>query len=174
MLEAQMEAAYSLQAWGATETEKYKTAMLGDGKRVDAKSKKPEKLIWGWSHMSILMQKSAAKNKALLIYFHEARFNLNYCRYQRALAEKTPDPKKELLDSAENDILVIARLYPDLGGDDWGARYRKLFQNITQLNNKKDTSLDAVVAANRKAVTDATKGATGTAPPPPPKGTSGG
>jgi len=171
MLEAQLEAAYSLQAWGASDTAKYKAAMIGDLKKTDAKTKRVSNLIWGWSHMSILMQKSAAKNKALMGYFHEARYNLNYCRYLRAVAEKVPDAKKDLLDSAEKDILTIARLYPDMGGDEWGSRYRKLYSNVMQLNNRTPTSLDAAMAAARKATLEATGSAK--APPAPPKSEGG-
>jgi tetratricopeptide (TPR) repeat protein len=152
MLEAQLEAAYTYQAWGLVDPTKYKEAISGvmEG---------PKRVVWGWAHMSQIMQKAGAKNPAMMHYFHEARFNLNRCRQLRSAA-KPADEKKKDLEGTEADIMVIARLYPDLGGPDWAPLYKKLFAEVRTALNKTGT-LESEMA---KMTKPATPSGTATAP----------
>lgn len=166
MLEAQLESAYTYQAWALVDPTKYKEAISGVYE-TNTKTKKQDRVIWGWAHMSTIMQKSGARNPGLMHYFHEARFNLNRCRQLRS-AGKPADEKKKDLEGAENDILVIARLYPDLGGPDWAPLYKKLFSEIRTALSKQGT-LEMEQAKMTKPAS-----ATGTATAPEGKEPSGG
>lgn len=134
ILEAQLEAAYTFQAWGGKNDSKYREAIGGLSEK-DSKSKRDNKVIWGWAHMSSVLQRSGAKNPGLMHHFHESRFNLNRCRLLRSTAG-APDERKRDLEGAQRDIEIIARLYPDMGGPDWSPLYKKLYSEIrSALNN---------------------------------------
>ena len=154
MLEAQIELAYTYQAWGESDVTKFNAAILGDGSsRIDPKTKRKSPLFWGWAYQAKLLQKQVGKSVTFTAYFHEARYNLALCHYKQALASASPTDKKAKLERAEQDILIIARLYPDLGqgAGEWDADlYRKLFIQILRSNSKQG-DLDSVIAANREA-----------------------
>jgi tetratricopeptide (TPR) repeat protein len=156
MLEAQLELSYAYMAWGQKDAARYKVAILGDGsKREDPKTKRTSPLHWGWAHMAVMLQKPMGESPSLKRYFHEARYNLALCRYRQAMAAGTDaTTKKDLLEKAENDILLIARLYPDLGegAGEWEPeQYRKLFATIRREGGKKGGDLQQVVADLQRA-----------------------
>ena len=64
--------------------------------------------------------------------FNEARYNLALCRMKYALGKADPE-KTDLLQQAEQDILVVQRLRPDLGGKKWYDQYDALLRKIQQL-----------------------------------------
>jgi hypothetical protein len=130
MIDGQIECAYSYQDRGDENPRWYKLAILG--------SRKHEQ-FWGWGQLA----NRVANNKAYRGTFHEARYNLAQCRMKYALAHEGEE-KNEWLQKAENDILVVARLFPEMGGDEWRPKYDKLLKDIQQLLGKPDRGLDVI------------------------------
>ena len=123
MVDAQMEAAYTYQAWGSKNPDAYGKAILG-GKKA-TKGGKTVNVIWGWGKIAKLVARSPKHANI----FHEARYNLALCRYKWALAE-SGSKKTEMLRRAKSDILATERLFPKLGGPEWRAKYDSLLKDI--------------------------------------------
>ena len=130
MIDGQIECAYSYQARGEENPLWYKLAILG--------SRKHEQ-FWGWGGLGNRL----ANNEGYRDTFHEARYNLAWCRMKYALAQ-TGAKKQEWLEKAENDILIVARLFPELGGDKWRPKYDKLLKDIQNLLGKPDIGLEVI------------------------------
>ena len=85
--------------------------------------------------MSIVLAQQMKKSEELKTQFtplfHEARYNVAWCRYREALAA-TGDQRVQYLQQARQAILSIAARYPDLGGPDRKAQYDQLLQEIEQ------------------------------------------
>ena len=60
-----------------------------------------------------------------------ARYNLALCRMKYALGKFDPE-KIDVLRQAEQDILVVQRLRPDLGGKKWYDQYDALLRKSQQ------------------------------------------
>jgi hypothetical protein len=125
-IDAQVEAAYTYQAWGASVPENYLTAIQGSPGPVGGQPS-PAKLFWGWARIA----KMAAGGGAYGPVFHEARYNLAWCRYAYALARPAAE-RDALLEQAENDIALVRELCPALGGPEWSVRYDALGKQIQQ------------------------------------------
>lgn len=119
---AQVEAARILQDRGQAEDVDYlRKAIAGDLPTQGGRAN----LIWGWGRLAQLV----AKQASLAETFHDARLNLATCRYrlaQRAASDQRP----ALLKQAKTDIVIMTRLYPELGGPVWRARYDNLLKLI--------------------------------------------
>ncbi len=124
----QMEAARTLQAWGqAGEASAFERAIMGE--RPDPKTNRHR--IWGYGRVARL----AASNASLKDLFHEARLHLAECRL--AQAQRAGEAEKgEMLQRAEQDIRMTAKLYPDLGGTESRAAYDRLLKEIQQAQGK--------------------------------------
>ena len=143
MVDAQVEAAYTYQAQGKENPTGYGLAIKGGT---------TQKEIWGWGTIA----RRVARSKPHRSIFHEARYNLALCRFELAVANYQ-GKKRELLERAKNDILIILRLYPKMGeglrlepgGKDWKEKYNDLFIKVQKLQGvKKPLSLDDVKAKN--------------------------
>ena len=75
--------------------------------------KHPE--VWGWGEIARRLAGAAEFRDA----FCEARYNLALCRCCLAVAAGDPQERAELLSRAEEDILTVERLCPDMGGKSW-------------------------------------------------------
>ncbi|MFO0897012.1 MAG: hypothetical protein U0836_06215 [Pirellulales bacterium] len=131
---AQAEAARILQDRGNVEDTKYfDKAIAGDLPRGKVN------LIWGWGRLAQLV----AKQKTLSDTFHEARINLTTCRYLKA-QRSDPTLRAELLKRAKTDIVMMTKLYADLGGPVWRARYDALLKLIQKDLNEPAVGLSAI------------------------------
>ena len=129
----QMEAARTLQAWGDHGNhDAYQLAILGD--RPDPKTNR--NMIWGYGRIAQLI----ASKPALRDLFHEARYGVAECRFQYALQLAAAE-RAEALKQAEQDIVMTARLYPQLGGEQSKEKYNRLLQQIQQSMGKRPTGL---------------------------------
>ncbi len=131
----QMEAARTLQRWGDQGNHKaYQLAIVGD--RPDSQTQR--NTIWGYGRIAKLI----ASKPALSDLFYEARYGVAECRFQYALqlaaAERT-----DALKQAEQDIVMTARLYPQLGSEQSREKYHRLLQQIQQSLGKRPTGLSS-------------------------------
>jgi len=124
LLDVQREAAYTYQAWGDAEPDRLLTAIRGNRESAHAKGE-PMPPIWGWSGIARRIQFSESQQEA----FNEARYNLALCRMNYAMSKANRE-QTDLLRQAEQDILVLQRLRPDMGGKKWYDRYEELLKKI--------------------------------------------
>jgi len=135
VIDAQIEAAYTYQAWGEETPGYYKYAIVGS---------KNHREIWGWGGLSQrvarLVDPDSERGKKFSDIFHEARYNLALCRLRLAQNAKGTE-QSELLERAQKDITVVQRLYPDMGGPEWYEKYDELLRKIQKLRGKTATGL---------------------------------
>jgi len=128
-LDAQLEAAQIYQEWAEQpgKEQYYEYAIRGGNE------KNGRYLVWGWGGIA---RRVANDYKRFEDVFHQARYNLAYCRLK--LAQKASGAKRDqLLKEAELDIQRTYLLYPSLGGKEWYAKYDKLLRTIQQLRGEK-------------------------------------
>jgi len=139
MVDAQVEAAYTYQAW-ATMPDKadyYIKAITGGAPARRKKDGATVRLVWGWGKLARLVMPILAHRSI----FHEARYNLALCRFEYARTQSSATKRKETLQQAEKDILIIERLFPDMGGDEWYPKYNELYKKIQKMLGKTVTGL---------------------------------
>jgi hypothetical protein len=123
LLDVQQEAVYTYQEWGEKDPDVFLTAIRGN---VDAlRAKKTDIPIWGWSGIARRIQFDDTRQDA----FNEARYNLALCRMKYARS-KSGKKQTDLLRQAEQDILMVQRIRPTMGGEKWFARYDELLRKI--------------------------------------------
>ncbi len=127
LIDGQREAAYTYQAWGERDPEKFLLAIRG-GHEVERKPRGTMNLIWGWA----LIARQAQFRDAYQDLFDEARYNMALCRLNYALTRPGGE-KTQLLRLAEQDILLIQRLRPEMGGKKWYPQYDALLRKIQGL-----------------------------------------
>lgn len=130
MVDAQIEAAYTFQDWGAEQPEWYSRAISGSTVYRD---------LWGWGQLARRVQSHPSYRDL----FHEARYNLAVCRMKLAQA-RSGEAQAALLKQAEADITIVYRLYPDLGGEEWFDKYDSLLKTIQKLRGVPATGLKGV------------------------------
>ncbi|MBI2824687.1 MAG: hypothetical protein HYX69_08380 [Planctomycetia bacterium] len=135
LVDVQKEAAYTYQDWGREDPSYYAMAIAG-GRPVKDDQGQESSVVWGWSRLSAMTQ----RNKKMQDAFHEARYNLANCRLLLALTQKG-DEKAATLKKAEGDVLLTARLHPDMGGGDWPKKYDALLRKIQQAAGRQPTGL---------------------------------
>ncbi len=127
MIDAQVEAALTYQARGTQKPTYYQLAMFGSRKYQQ---------FWGWGRIANRVSNSPRHADV----FHEARYNLAVCRMELGQSQSGTE-RKETLQRAKEDILIIQRLYPDLGGDAWRGKYNELYKRIQKLVGESPTGL---------------------------------
>ncbi len=134
MVDAQVQAAHTYQAWAATpgNASRYRKAIKGGyrSKKTNAN------VVWGWLKIS----KMVASSKKHSHVFHEARYNLALCQMEAALMLRG-QKKKNGLAAAEKSITRIHLLYPKMGGAQWRGKYDTLLRKIQKLQGKPATGL---------------------------------
>ncbi len=120
-LDVQVEAAKTLQLWGAADRGNYIKAIVGDAKKPDGQYE-----IWGWN--GILRRVSPRLEKYKSEYF-EANYNKAICRI--LLAQKLTGSEANAMDEgAKKDILRLQQLHPDFGGAPWTSRFSILREKL--------------------------------------------
>ena len=123
MVDAQVEAAYTYQAWGDEKPEYLEMAIQG-GKRYQE--------VWGWGELARQVQSEARFRDV----FHEARYNLAFCRFRQAQMATERSERAKLAEAAQDDILVTQRFFPDMGGAVWYDKYNELLKRIQRLADR--------------------------------------
>lgn len=139
VLDVQVEAALNYQEWGREKPEYYQTAIKGAGKRAN----QPDKLIWGWSLISRRTQ--AARDRHQKDVFYEAIYNQAKCEFLFAKHQKG-DAKTKSLNAAEQAVLYVYRVRPELGGPEWHEKFNNLLKIVQEAQGKKAVGLPADVA----------------------------
>jgi cellulose synthase operon protein C len=135
LLDAQREAAYTYQAWGDESADHLLSAILG-GYKVQREDGGAGNLVWGWNRIARRVQ--PFEGKSYQDQFNEARYNLALCRLKYALSQ-AGDQRVAQLQRAEQDILVILRIRPSMGGPEWYDRYDALLKKIQGLLGVKES-----------------------------------
>ncbi len=127
LIDAQREAAYTYQDWGREKPGYYLLAIRG-GRKAKQKDGEIVYLVWGWGGIAGKVQFSKPHQDI----FNEARYNLAICRLKYALSLSGGKKTKQLR-RAEQDILLIQRLRPEMGGKKWYNQYDTLLKKIQGL-----------------------------------------
>ncbi len=116
----QIEAARTYQEWADRgEKPAYFERAIAGGRKGD------ERLVWGW----IGIARRVAPYPKFQDTFHEAWYNVAFCRMKLALTQKGAQ-RSETLKKAEMDILRVHQLYPEMGGEEMFAKYDALLKKI--------------------------------------------
>ncbi len=139
MVDVQIEAAYTYQEWATQEGKAgyYKYAVQGGRKARRKEDNQIVYLVWGWGKLARLVMRSASHRDV----FHEARYNLALCYFEYAKTLGSEERKKYLQD-AEKSIVVLQKLFPDLGGGEWFEKYDDLLVKVQRALNKTPTGLE--------------------------------
>ncbi len=128
LLDVQIEAARTYQAWGdASNSGFHKVAI--EGGRPDPKTR--QKLIWGWGKI----QQVTANQPNFSEQFFEARYQLAYSRWQYAKGLQDPARRAEEIQRAARDIESTAKLFPELGGPLMKKKFASLLKDIQNSGN---------------------------------------
>lgn len=131
LLDAQKEAALTLEAWGKQDPSKYALAIVGT--ETIQTPQGAQNVIWGWSKLSIQTQSQANFTRD----YHMARLHLATCRLAQARAATDSAEKDKLLKSAHFDIVITLRFKPDLGGDEFRPQYDALLKEIQRASGER-------------------------------------
>jgi tetratricopeptide (TPR) repeat protein len=142
LLDAQLEAARTLQDWGAQKPECYLNAIAGDVK--DKALGRQENVMWGWAKIAVRTQ----SQKNLQAAFYEARYNQARC-YLELGKTKTGPSRNEMLQLAERDIVATYRVRPQLGGPAWKKKFDLLLRDVQQQLGNAPTGLPTEPDASR-------------------------
>ncbi len=124
LLNVQIQAAYTYQEWGREDPKHYLDALVGG---YGGKGKK--NVIWGWRRLAT----TASRYPKYQNQFHESRYNSSVARLAYAKTTK----KKDDFERAKKYITLTNKLFPDMGGDVWRAKYDALLRKIqTELGEK--------------------------------------
>lgn len=123
LLDVQIEAARTYQAWGdASNSGFHKPAFLG-GRPIKGTR---DNLIWGWGKIARIVEGKDDYAEQ----FYEARYQLALSRFKYALGLTDADLKSAEIGRAERSITSTASLYPDLGGPAMKKKYNELLRTI--------------------------------------------
>jgi cellulose synthase operon protein C len=124
LLDAQREAACTYQAWGAEKPGYFVLAIRG-GRKVVRKDGSSVNLVWGWGGIANRVQNVEARHDI----YDEARYNLALCRFKYAQS-KTGQEQADELRKAAQEILIVQRIRPEMGGQKWYDQYDALLRKI--------------------------------------------
>jgi hypothetical protein len=130
MVDAQVEAAYTYQSWGDEKPECLDMAIQGGNQYRE---------VWGWGELARRVQSEDRFHDV----YHEARYNLAFCRLHQAQIATDKAERERLANAAENDILATQRSAPDMGGAVWYDKYNALLKRIQRLSDRPAVGLPA-------------------------------
>jgi hypothetical protein len=134
LIDAQREAALTYQDWGRIEPEMYQLAVEGADNPAGGGG---EHLIWGWRRLAVRLR---YEEKYSGVY-HEACYNLAKCLYEQSQAAGDDVETGEMLCSAEQEILSVKDLNPEMGGPAWREKYDRLLRTIQEARDEPLTGL---------------------------------
>jgi len=130
-IEVQIEAARTYQTWGRQKAGYYLLAIRG-GRPMKQSDGSEVNLVWGWGKISKVLMSHMGSDPRFDQAFHEARVNLAQCRVRWADSLSGP-ARQETLDQADNDVRIVQRLFPELGGAPWQPKYNQVLQEVQRL-----------------------------------------
>jgi len=125
LLDAQIEAAKTYQAWGDNVNSGFHELAYNGG-RPDKKTKR--NLVWGWGQIARAVEPHAQYRDKFFL----ARYELAKSRYKFAMGQKSEANKTKLLKRASKDISDTATLYPELGGPAQKSKFTALNRVISK------------------------------------------
>ena len=129
----QIEAARTYSELGVREKDSAKYLLAIGGAR---KMKSGDNLIWGWRKINRLTQgKEAFTNE-----YYESRLGIAEARLGYAML-KTGEDKKKYLGYAKLEILNTKKIYPELGGPEFKARFDAMLRKIQKALGERVTGL---------------------------------
>lgn len=147
LINAQIEAAYTYQDWGREKPGYYLFAIRG-GRKAKQKDGEIIRLVWGWAGIAQKVQFDDSHQDI----FNEARYNLAQCRLKYALSLAGQKKVKQLR-RAEQAIIQIQRLRPEMGGKKWYNQYDALLRKIQGLLGMKKDQRGLRASENRMSAT---------------------
>lgn len=138
LINVQVEAARTFQDWANTPGQE---ALFGQAIAGYQPGKDGKNIIWGWGRISQI----TARHSQFRDTFHEANINLARCRVLYA-QKQTGEAKEKLLKIAMNGVVVVRRLYPELGGPTWVPQYDTVVKQIQQAKGENPAGLKAIPA----------------------------
>ncbi|MCC9604934.1 hypothetical protein LOC68_25500 [Blastopirellula sp. JC732] len=147
MVNVQVDAAKMLYDWGLAKNEARK---FGEAIQGAYPNDKKQNSIWGWGRIQSVLARYASKDANQPAYreiFFEARYNMALARFQFASRQSADDAKQKYMAMAEKDILSTEFAYPDMGGDEWRARFDALLKKIQTALHKSPVGLSKPEAA---------------------------
>lgn len=135
LLDIQIEAAKTLQAWGSEKSGFHRLAILGGRKSAET----GQNVIWGWGKISQV----TANRDEFAEQFFEARYQLARSRFLYAQGLEDAAQKETETIKAEKDISSTATLYPQLGGPTKKQEYNNLLKTIQKALGKPTNGLAA-------------------------------
>lgn len=123
-LQAQIDAAETLQQWGNAENRAnaYAEAMGGTGRYRDPKTKRVKNRIWGWRQMVQM----TSRNEKMTEVFYRSYHGQIEAMYEYGRLTKN----QKALTRAESEIAKVRKRDPEFGGGQWKAKFDALEQRI--------------------------------------------
>ena len=132
LVDVQVEAAETYQAWGGRQSAQYLRAIHGGREQVQPDGAKGN-LVWGWIKISQMVQ----GEERFQDVFHRARYNIPLCRVLYAADPGNAAVREQCLRTARREVEIMHTLYPSLGGDSWRPKYDTLMRKIEGLEAAK-------------------------------------
>ncbi len=121
-IDLQMEAARTLEAWGAMEMEKLSQAVTGRPINNGVSQN-----VWGWNG---LIRRTSNNVENLADYYYESYLGKFRCVLKLAEAEKNAEKKAKLLTTIESDFRLLRQLRPELGGEKWREQFEQIDETV--------------------------------------------
>ena len=131
----QRKIASTYQAWGEKDPETYLLAIRGGS----SAGQQGASVVWGWGGIA----RHTMSDESRQDLFHEARYNLALCRFLYAMS-KSGQQRTDLLNQAEQDISILYRLYPEMGGKTRFDQYDALLRKIQRQLGLRETGLKSI------------------------------
>ena len=127
-LQAQIDTAVTLQAWGKASnlSKAYAEALGGRDTYTDPESGRERQLVWGWKK---LMALTRGKDKLENTY-RQAYLGRIECLYEYGLLTE----KQDAINAAKKEIKNISKRDPEFGGGDWQLKFEALADRINNSN----------------------------------------
>ncbi|MDR2440511.1 MAG: hypothetical protein LBE12_14210 [Planctomycetaceae bacterium] len=123
-IDIQIEAAKTLEAWGKTDLSKLVRAVAG---------RFPSEKIWGWNG---IIKRTSVNVDRFAEFYYEAYWSKFRCVIEIARNEKDAPKKEKLLADANRDFVALIQLRPQLGGQEWFARFDQVYKSLERANGK--------------------------------------
>ena len=130
-LDAQFEAAYVLQDWGAS-------GQAGAAKQLlkaingDTGGPQQKRAIWGWVLIARRLRPvldNPQQSKRYRDKFFEARYNISWCRRQYGLAQSATPKRRAGLEAAMQELSSFAVVVQNVP-DPWWSKFDRLYRQI--------------------------------------------
>ena len=139
-LDAQIEAASTLQSWGDSDPEKYMQARTGVKIAAEDRPK-----VWGWGKLAGMLQRkiqmTPADKAKFETKYYDARYNLTLCKLKHGESQPTPAKKKELLSAARGEIITFVQITPGIPDENWN-KFDLLYKDILKGLGQKVVDLE--------------------------------